>query len=84
MPVADDAPGMNRRTVTGVHGFATATAYLWCWHFHLLPSRILDSIGTSSRDVNPLFLGVSIGIFGRFAAAFAPEFIAPFRRLEDH
>ena len=53
LPVANYAPGMNRRTVAGVHGFATTTAYLWCWHFHLLPGRTLDSIGTSSRDVNP-------------------------------
>jgi len=31
-----------------------------------------------------LFLGISAGIFDRFAPAFAPEFIAPFRRLKDH
>ena len=56
--MADDAPGMDGRTVAGVHGFATTTAYLWCWHFHLLLGWFM-------------FLGISTGIFGRFAPAVA-------------
>ena len=66
LPVADDAPGVYGRPVAGVDRLATTTALVLCWHFHLLLGWFV-------------ILGVSAGIFGRFAPAVAHFHEDPFR-----